>query len=140
VKHTKEAFIASATCLISVILVFRFAVPIEAAEFGGGGVTRHLVDLEEIGVLLFVVAIVLSFLYARLASIAAITACFLCLPFYIYFIIPGLFRRILPGEYSIPLQTYFVWNTWAVIGLFSMVLTFAVHIRNSLVQRKRAAA
>jgi hypothetical protein len=37
-------------------------------------------------------------------------------------LMPGSYRQIFKGEYSVPLQRPFVWNNWAVVGVLSLVI------------------
>jgi hypothetical protein len=100
-----------------------------ASEFIGGRLTRKLFAMVDAGVLLFLSAVVLTIFWPRIAAISALVATLLCLPFYLYIVMPGPYRRIFKGEYSVPLQAPFVWNSWAVVGIFTLALAAVLSIR-----------
>ena len=49
--------------------------------------------------------------------------------FYLYFLAPGPFRRVLRGEYSVPLQAPVVWNIWAIAGILSLAVAIVLSVR-----------
>jgi hypothetical protein len=93
-----------------------------ASEFNGGRVTGKLFTMAELSSLLFFVALLLTSFFPRVAAAIALAATLLCLPFYLYILIPGPYRQIFKGEYSATLQRPFVWNNWAVVGVLSLVI------------------
>jgi hypothetical protein len=94
-----------------------------ASELSGGWLTGKILTMAEIGALLFLSALVMTVFRPRAGAIIALVASVLSLPIYLYVLMPGPYRRIFRGEYSIPLQRGFVWNSWAIAGI--MTLTFA---------------
>jgi hypothetical protein len=93
-----------------------------ASEFSGGRFTGKLFTMVDLGLLLFLVALLLTVFFPRVAAIVTLAATLLCLPFYLYILMPGPYRRIFKGEYSVPLQRPFVWDNWAVVGVLSLVI------------------
>jgi len=93
-----------------------------ASEFSGGRITGKLFTMADLGSVLFLVALLLTFFFPRIAAAIALAATLLCLPFYLYILMPGPYRQIFKGEYSVPLRTPFVWNSWAVVGVLSLVI------------------
>jgi hypothetical protein len=116
-------------CLLSVALAWRNTVGFEGSEFSGGRVTGPLLTMTNVGSVLFVLTLVVTFVYPRIAAAIALAASLLCLPFYIYFTTPGPFRRVFRGEYTVPLQTSFVWNTWHVAGMLTLAVTAYICLR-----------
>jgi hypothetical protein len=100
-----------------------------ASEFSGGWLTGKILTMADIGVLLFLSALVLTIFVPRVGAIVGLLAIVLCLPFYLYVVMPGPFRRIFNGEYSVPLQRTFVWNNWAIAGIIALTLAAAFSIR-----------
>jgi hypothetical protein len=100
-----------------------------ASEFSGGRLTATLTRMAEIGSVLFLMALLLTFLHRRFAATIALAATLLCLPLYLYVLMPGLYRWILKGEYSVPFTRTFHWDNWAVIGIFSLLLVAIVSFR-----------
>src|SRR2546422_3391021 len=101
---------------------WRYSLVLDGTEFSGGAVTGPLLSFEQAASYLFVLALVLTFLYRRIAAVATIVACVLCLPFYMYFIAPGPFRRVVrnvgfKGEWLVFGRADFVWNGWAIAGM-----------------------
>jgi hypothetical protein len=93
-----------------------------ASEFSGGRLTGRLFTIAELGSLLFFVALFLTIFFPRVAAAVALAATLLGLPLYVYILMPGLYRQIFKGEYSGPPQGPFVWNNWAVVGVFTLVI------------------
>ncbi len=100
-----------------------------ASEFSGGGLTGKILTLANVGAVLFLSALVLTIFVPRAGAIVALMAIVLCLPFYLYVVMPGPYRRIFQGEYSVPLIRGFVWNTWAVAGIVTLTFAAAFSIR-----------
>jgi len=63
------------------------------------------------------------FLSRRQFSGAVTLLAFLfCLLFYLYFAIPGPFRWIFRGNYSVPLQANVVWQKWSIAGILAIAI------------------
>lgn len=107
------------------------------SEFSGAWVTGKILTMADIGVLLFLSALIFTFLLPRAGAVIALAAIVLCLPFYIYVVMPGAYRQILKGEYSVPLQKEFVWNSWAITGIVTLTFAASLSIRR-LLQRSRS--
>jgi len=75
-----------------------------ASEFSAGRLTGKLFTMADLGSLLFLVALLLTIFFPRVAAAIALAATLLCLPFYLYILMPGPYRQIFKGEYSVPLQ------------------------------------
>jgi hypothetical protein len=128
----------AASCLLC-FAAAQHSFGLEGTEFSGGRVTGPLFDLSEIGSLLFVVALFLTFVYPRVAAAIASVATLLCLLLYLYFTAPGPFRRVFRGEYSVPLQASFVWDKWAISGILSLAVATYVCLWNlSTIKRENA--
>jgi hypothetical protein len=93
-----------------------------ASEFSGGRLTEKLFTMADLGTLLFLAALLLTVFFPRVAAVVALAATLLCLPLYLYILMPGPYRQIFKGEYSVPLQRPFVWDNWAVVGVLSLVV------------------
>jgi hypothetical protein len=100
-----------------------------ASEFGGGWLTGPLVKMADFGSLFFLVALVLAFFLRRTAATFALVAALLCFPFYLYILMPGPYRWIFKVEYSVPLSP-FHWNSWAVVGVCSLLFAAILSVRN----------
>jgi hypothetical protein len=92
-----------------------------------------LLTLYDVGGLLFILSLPLALFYRRIAAAITILASLLCLPLYLYFATPGLFRLVFGGEYSVPLQTNFVWNRWTIFGILVLAIAAYAGIRSFLV-------
>jgi hypothetical protein len=101
-----------------------------ASEFSGGWITGPLFSMSQYGWLFFLFAIILTFFYQRVGAVIGIAASVLCLPFYLYFLVPGLFRSVFIGEWSVPLQSYFSWDTWAISGMLTLAAAIFVCSRS----------
>ena len=110
----RRELLQAASCLVCVVLAQRNSFWLGGTEFSGGRLTGPILDSLEIGSLLFVLALVFTFVRPRVAAVLAIFASLLCLPLYLYFTAPGPFRRVFGGKYSVPLQANFVWDRSAI--------------------------
>jgi hypothetical protein len=86
--------------------------------------------MAELGSLIFVVALLLTFFLRRTASTIALAAVLLCFPFYLYILMPGLYRRTFKGEYSVPLYRPFHWDVWAAVGVLSLLFVAVLSVRS----------
>jgi hypothetical protein len=77
----------------------------------------------------FGLALLLTFINRRIAAGIVVAASLSALPLYLYFVAPGVFRRVVRGEYSIPVQASFVWDKWAIGIILAIVVAIYVSIR-----------
>lgn len=93
--------------------------------------------------LLYLLALILTFKYPRLASISALIACFFSLPIYLYLVFPRPFRQAWPGQWSVPYipPEKFEWDGWWITGILVTTLVALVcvtQLTRSLLARKAA--
>jgi hypothetical protein len=124
----KQKLLQAACYLLCVVLTLRDPYGLSGSEFSGGRVTGRLLDLNFFGFLFLVLALLLTFALPRTAAAVALAASVFCLPLYVYFVAPGPFRRIFKGEWSVPLQSYFVADRWAIESLLALLLATSVSI------------
>jgi len=86
--------------------------------------------MADLGALLFLTAVLLTFFLRRVASTIALAATLLCFPFYLYILMLGPYRWIFKGEYSVPLQRPFHWDTWAVAGILCLLFAAILSLRS----------
>jgi hypothetical protein len=108
-----------------------------ASDFSGGRLTGKLFTMADLGTLLFLAALLLTIFFPRVAAVVTLAATLLCLPFYLYILMPGPYRQIFKGEYSVPLQGPFVWNNWAVVGVLSLEMATFLSLHSLLKGRAR---
>jgi len=84
----------------------------------------------EITLVAFVVGIVLAFPFPRITSVISLLASLLCAPFLLYFIAPGPFRAVFGSEYSVPLQSNFVWGRWSLTLPIAVLTIVAISLWN----------
>ena len=114
-------------------MVWKYGSGLAGTEFSGGRITGALLDLYDIGSLLFIMALLLTFFLRRIAAAASIVAFLLCLPLYLYFVAPGPFRRVVGGTYSVPLRADFVWDKWASLEILVLAIAASVDVRSFLI-------
>jgi hypothetical protein len=131
-EDLKQKLAPAAACLICAIMARNYGVGLAGTEFSGGRVTGPLLDLYDIGLLLFVLALLLTFFLRRVAAATCIAASLLCLPLYLYFVAPGPFPRVLGGTYSVPRRSDFVWDRRASIEILILVIAASVGLRSFL--------
>lgn len=116
-------------CMLCAIVGWVVSDPLGPSEFRGGTVTGPLLAIHEVSGGLFVLSAVMTFVYRRTAAVIALIACLLSLPLYFYFTAPGVFRRVFPGEYTVPVRAGFVWDTWAVAGITAVAAAAYISLK-----------
>ena len=135
----------AAACLICAIPAWRYSIVLEVTEFSGGTVGGPLTSIEAAGAYLLVLALVLTFLYRRIAAVVMVVACALCLPIYLCDVAPGPFRWVVrnvgfKGEWKTFLRADFAWDAWAVAGIVSVAIALYVCLAALLVRNERNGA
>ena len=67
-RDCKLQLLQGAACLLCAIVVWRYASSLLGTEFSGGWITGPLLEMKEVGSLLFVLALLLTFFYRRVAA------------------------------------------------------------------------
>jgi ABC-type uncharacterized transport system permease subunit len=137
-KRNMQKLWQALACLACVIVLWIHLDDFGASEFSGGRITGKLFTMADLASLLFIVAVLVTILFPRIAAVIALTASLLCLPFYLYVLLPGPYRQIFKGEYSVPLHRSVVWNTWAVLGVLSLLAAGALSVRGLFMFRSRS--
>jgi hypothetical protein len=97
-RPDREQASQAGSFLLSVFLALEITSGLDGTEFSGGWLTGPLLSMEDIGTLLFVLALVLTFLFPRVAAGIGLASSLLCLPLYCFFIAPvPLLRYSLAG-------------------------------------------
>lgn len=139
-KPGKKELLQAASFVLCLAVSWAQADRVDGSEFIGGLVTGPIFRLFESGLLVFVLAMILTFMYRRVAAVMGIAACLLCLPLYLYFTAPGPFRFVFRGTYSVPLQSNFVWDKGMIAGLLTLAVAVLVSVRSfSAARRQRDA-
>jgi hypothetical protein len=132
-KDRKPNLTQAAACFLCAVVVWRYGSSLEGTEFSGGRLTGSLLEMKDVGSLLFVLALLLTFFYRRIAAAIVLVACLLCLPLYLYFIAPGPFHRVFSGaEWSGPPRASFVWDNWTITGIVVLAIGGCVGVRDLL--------
>jgi hypothetical protein len=129
-SRSARDWILVALCLLCVAVSWIVTDPVAATEFSGGTVTGPILRGNYLGSVLFLIAAGLTFVRRRrLAAVAGLLAVLLSLPLYAFFIAPGVFYTLFRGEWSVPLQTFFVWDPWALAGVVVLMAAATAFLR-----------
>jgi hypothetical protein len=130
-KPGKEQFMLAVSCLVCVVVGLRYTNGLEATEFRGGWLTGPLLSMTDIGTALFVLALIGSFVYPRIAGGIGIASSLLCLPLYLFFIAPVPFHRIFGfgHEFKVQPSGGLHWDRWAIVGVLTLAVTTYVCFR-----------
>jgi hypothetical protein len=126
-KGTHAKLIQSTACLVCLIL---------GSNYGGseyGSVTGPLLQANQVGFLLFLGAIFLTFFLRRVAAATTILASMLSLPLYLYFTFPGAFRLVFRRPWSVPLTRSVAWDKWAIAGILALLIAAWVGVHNLII-------
>lgn len=124
-KPGKQQLWLAVSCLVCVIVALRNTNGLAGTEFSGGWLTGPLLSMIDIGTVLFVLALVLTFMYPRIARAIALASSLLCLPLYLYFIAPVPFNQIFGFGHQFKVQPGggLHWNGWAITGVLTLAVT-----------------
>ena len=136
-KLSKQKVWQAAACFACVGVLWIRLDDFGASEFSGGRLTGKLFTMADLGSLLFLAALLLTIFFPRVAAVVALAATLLCLPFYLYILMPGPYRQIFKGEYSVPLQRPLVWNSWAVVGVLCLLMATFLSLHSLFKGRAR---
>jgi len=129
-KFPTEKTWQAIACLISTIVLWIHLDDFGASGFDGGRLTGPLLKMADLGFLLLLVALLLTYCFRRTAATIALAAILFCFPLYLYILMPGPYRWIFKGEYSVPLYQPFHWDNWAVLGVFSLLFVAILSFRS----------
>jgi hypothetical protein len=119
-------------CLACIVVLWIHLDGFGASEFSGGRLTGLLFRMAELGSFLFLVALLLTFFLRRIAATITLAATLLCLPFYLYILMPRPYGWIFKGEGSVPLHGTFLWDSGAIIGIFCLLFVAILSFRRLL--------
>ena len=120
----------AASCLLCAAVTWEYPADLYGTEFSGGRISGPLLDMYDIGRVLFVLALLLTFVFPRVAATMALAASVISLPPFLYFAAPGPFRWVVRGNYKIPLRANFEWNNWTIAGIVTLVVAMCVCLRS----------
>lgn len=120
-----------ATCALCTVLTWQYGSSLEGIEFSGGWLTGPLLDLKDVGSLMFVLALFLTIFFRRVAAVVAVASCLMTIPLYLYFIAPGIFRAF-GGEFSVPYTRLFILNRRPLLDLCALSITGYLAVRSAL--------
>jgi len=119
-------------CLTSNLVLWIYLDDLGASEFRGGWLTRPLFSMADLGSTLLLLALLLTLFLRRIAGTMALPGALLCLPLYLYFLMPGPYEWIFDGISSVPSSFHpvFSWNNWAVVGVLSLFFAAFLSLRS----------
>ncbi len=137
-KPGKQQLWLAAGCLLCVVVALRNTNGLEGTEFSGGWLTGPLLSMTDVGTVLFVLALIVAFVYPRIAGAIGLASSLLCLPLYLYFIAPVPFNRIFGfgHEFKVQPSGGFHWNKWAIGGVLTLTVATYVCLRGFAVTRR----
>ena len=126
-----EQVFQAGSFLLCVFFELQITSGLDATEFSGGWLTGPLLSMADIGTLLFVLALVLTFLFPRVAAAIGLASSLLCLPLYCFFIAPVPFAQVFAHGHEFKVQPTqgFQWHPWPVTGLLALAVTIYLCIR-----------
>lgn len=107
-------------------------------EFSGGWLTGPLLSMTDVGTVLFVLALIVTFTYSRIAGAIGLASSLHRLPLYLYFIAPVSFNQIFGFGHRFKVQPSggFYWDRWAIAGVLTLTVTIYKSLRGSAVTNR----
>jgi hypothetical protein len=120
------------SCLVGVLVAVQNTKGFDGTEFGGGWLTGPLLSIANIGILLFLLALIAAFVLRRVAAGIGFASSVLCLPLYLYLIAPVLFIHVFGVGHKFKVQpsSGFHGSGWAIAGVLTLAATMYVCVRN----------
>lgn len=125
--------------LLACWLMLKNTFALDGTEFSGGRVTGPILTMADVGLITFVVALLLAYPLPRISSVMTLLASCLSLPLLLYFIAPGPFRSVFRGEYSVPLESNFVWDRWSLEPAIVILIVATISVWNLFPVHRRQA-
>jgi hypothetical protein len=115
-KPQKLQLWLAVSCLACVVVVLRNTNGFEGTEFSGGWLTGPLLSMADIGAVLFVLALIVTFSAPQVAEALGLASSLLCSPLYLYVIAPVPFNEIFGFGHQFNVQTSggFRWDPWGI--------------------------
>lgn len=119
------------SCLLCVLFALKITVRLEGTELSGGWLTGPLLSMADIGTLLFVLALIVTFVYPRIAAVVGLASSLLCLPLYLFLVAPVPFNQVFGfgPEFELRPSPGFHWKKWTVTGLLTLAVTSVLCVR-----------
>jgi hypothetical protein len=136
----KSKLLQASSFLLCLILALKNTSGLGPSEFSGGRLTGPLLSMSNDGTLLLLLALLLTFVYPRIAAAIGIVASLLCLPLYIYFSGPVPFAHIFypEGQFSVPQAPGIQWHEWVAIALLASAVSVSLCLHTLISSRRRA--
>lgn len=117
--------------LLCTSLALELTRGLDGTEFSGGWLTGPLLSMAVIATVLFILALILTFLFPRIAAAIGVASSLLCLPLYCFLIAPVPFAWVFARRHEFKVQPTpgFHWETWPVIALLASAIAIYVCIR-----------
>jgi len=118
---------ASASLLCAIVTAYR-QLYLEGTEFSGGTLTGQLLNLSDLGSSVFALAALLLLWRPRVGAALSVVGSLSCLPLYLYFLVPGVFYKVFPGQYTVRL-TAVRWEPSSIVVIVLLALTLYLSYR-----------
>jgi hypothetical protein len=117
--------------LLCVCLTLQVTRGLDGTEFSGGWLTGPLLSMANIGTILYVLALILTFLLPRVAAGIGLVSSLLCVPLCAFFIAPAPFARVFGRAHEFKVQPIpgFHWHIWPVTTSLAIALACYLCIR-----------
>lgn len=131
-KRIMQSVLLAAGCLLGAVAAWKNLEDLSGTELYGGTVTGPVINVAAVGTVLLLLPVITTFVWPRAAAIGALAASALCLPLYVYRILPRVFRLVFPGLYKGPAEGTFIWHGWSITGVLSVVFVVCLSYRSFL--------
>ncbi len=131
-KRILQKVVQAALCLLCAVAAWNSLEDLDGTELIGGTVTGPMINVAAVAAIVLVLAVILTFIWPRVAAISAFVACASCIPLYIYRTLPRLFRALFPGFYKGPPAGTFIWHNWSITGMLTAVVVAYLCYRSVL--------
>jgi hypothetical protein len=121
-KRLSQEVLQAAVCLLCAVAAWNSLEDLTGTELIGGTVTGPMINVAAVAAIVLVLAVIVTFIWPRVAAVGAFVACALCLPLYVYRTLPRVFRSIFPGLYKGPPEGTFIWHSWSIAGMLTTVV------------------
>src|SRR5271169_1298700 len=99
-EQRRAKALQAAGCLLCTIATWKASADLVGTEAEGGCVSGPVLKASFVALMLFVLALTITFAWPRVGAVTAVAASALCLPLYLLRTLPCIFRIISPCEWG----------------------------------------
>lgn len=130
-RPVKAQLFLAGTRALALLIDWQNTDGLAGTEFSGGWLTGPLLSMADFALIALGLAVVLAFVFPRVAAVLGLVSSGLCLPYYLFTIAPDPFARAFARghEFSVPPAPGVHLYRWPTAGTLIAAVTIGVCVR-----------